>query len=100
MKYVILTDANEQLWRPNPDIHPDAGYLLYRTDDGHWAWLYQEPNEEDEFGPRFDHRDEALHGIADNWDETGGTESAQFMRVVRAQANRGQFERERALVTA
>lgn len=93
-KYVTRTDANEQLWRPVPERWPETGYLLFQEEDGRWGWIYIEPGEDDEFGPHFEHRDQALQDIADNWSETGSHESG-FVAVVQGQASRARFERER-----
>jgi len=97
MRYVIRTEAGEQLWRPLPDTRPDSGYLLFE-DEG-WMWLYTEPNEEDEIGPRFTHRDSAMLDIASNWEETGDG-APRFLSTIRGQANRARFERLGGAVSA
>lgn len=88
-QYALLTEAKEFLYRPLPDEYPTNGYLLFEHDDRPgWTWLYQEAGEEDEFGPTFSTKSEALRDMADNWEETGGTNLPRFVGLLRGLATK------------
>lgn len=84
----VRPETGERFYVPNPDMFPASGYLVYRDDDGRWSWIWEEKNEEDEFGPKFDTRAEVLRSVAQDWDDCGGVDVPRFTSMLRGLATR------------
>ena len=82
--------ADEREYSP---IDGAAGaYTLYREDSGSWRWLWGGDGEDDEVGPSYPTRADALRGIADDWEAHGSPlysgRGARFAPMMRGLATR------------
>ncbi len=81
----------ERTYRPLAGARGE--YQVFQDDSG-WRWLWSEPNEADDVGPVFASRADALDGVADDWDATGGERLPRFTGMMRGLAKKARKARE------